>query len=201
MFYSLVLFLGLGLVSAEEEPGKDPVGNPSLSVLKNQRVLVVTAMGHPSKAGDKALKLLFRKFFEGATEAEKNAPIAPRVRWVVTTTDTGRKDWIGRYALPVSADFVAPRKGEVVVEEWHYGLCAELLHVGDYASEAASLEILKGYIARNGFTIAGDFEEEFLQGRGALVETFTAEARTLLRYPIESIRDFPVNAMPLTSNP
>lgn len=181
--------------------GTEPTGTPTVTVLKNQRMLVVMAKGDPEKAGDAAMKILYREFFLNATEAEKNAAIAPRVRWAVYAPDVRKKDWIGKYALPVSADFPNPANGEAMIEEWRYGLTAELLHVGAPATKPASIEILKGYIARNGFVISGDFEEEYVQGKATFFQGRAEDNRTILRYPIMGIQDFPKTAMPLTSAP
>ncbi|GEM_PF-364177 len=175
--------------------------HPAITVMKNQRVLVVTLTGDPGKVADKAMKILFGAFFRNATEAEKNAPIIPRVRWSFSPLDARKRDWIGNYALPVSDAFPDPKDGQARVEEWRYGLVAEILHRGPYENESRSIDALKDYIAANGFTIAGDFEEEYLQGRGTLYEGKPEGYLTVLRYRIENIQDFPRNSIPLTSLP
>jgi hypothetical protein len=195
-------FLTLAAYGAGPNPqGAEPSGTPTVTVLKNQRMLVVVSKGDPEKAGDAALKSLYREYFLNATEAEKNAPIAPRVRWAISAPDIRKKDWIGKYALPVSAEFPAPAADGAVIEEWRYGLTAELLHVGGPASKPAAIESLKGYIARNGFVIAGDFEEEFVQGKATFFQGRPENHRTILRFPILGIQDFPIATMPLSSAP
>jgi hypothetical protein len=87
---------------------------------------------------------------------------------------------------------------------WKNGVTAwsrEILHAGPYAAEAASIGILKDYIARNGFTVSGDFEEEYLQGRGTFFEGRPEEYRTILRFQVENIQDFPKSYVPLSSMP
>lgn len=191
---------GSGLQPLQPQ-GTEPSGTPTVAVLKNQRMLVVVAKGDPEKARDAAMKILYRELFLNATEAEKNATIAPRVRWAICAPDVRKKDWIGKYALPISADFPEPASGEAMIEEWRYGLTAELLHVGAPATKPASIEILKGYIARNGFVISGDFEEEYVQGKATFFQGRSEDHRTILRYPIMGIQDFPKTAIPLTSVP
>lgn len=199
---AILPFLALAAFgSGHDLDRSDPARTPKVTVHKNQRMLVVMAKGDPEKAGDAAMKILFREFFRNATEAEKNAPIAPRVRWTISAPDVRKKDWIGKYALPVSADFPETDGGGTVIEEWRYGLTAELLHIGKSAAKPASIEILKGYIARNGFAIAGDFEEEYIQGKATFFEGRPEDYRTLLRFPIMGIHDFPKISTPLTSAP
>jgi hypothetical protein len=189
-------------------PGSEPEtrreaesGAPVLTVMKNQRMLVVTMAGDPAKVGDKAMKTLYGIYFRNATEAEKNAPMSPRVRWASSPLGAPGAEWIGKYALPVSLEFPEPRSGSAYTEEWHYGLVAQLLHVGAYEKENGTVAALKDFIARNGFTVSGDFEEEYLQGRGTFYEGAPGTYRTLLRFPVENIQDFPKSYVPLSSLP
>jgi hypothetical protein len=198
----LPLFLALAVSGAETPAaaaGEKP--KPGITVMKNRRMLVLTLKGDPAKVGDKAMHILYGAFFKSATEAEKNAPIVPRVRWAFSPWEARKRDWIGSYGLPVSDDFRQPENGAVRVEEWRYGLVAEILHIGPYETEAASVLILKDYIAANGFTVSGDFEEEYLQGRGTLNGGSPGEYRTILRYQVDNIQDFPKASVPLTSLP
>jgi hypothetical protein len=195
-------FLALPVLgSGPGDAGQDPTRTPKVTVRKNQRMLVLMAKGDPEKVGDDAMKILYRHFFRNATEAEKNAPLAPRVRWTIAAPDVRKKDWIGKYALPVSAGFPETTGEGTVLEEWRYGLTAELLHIGAPGGKPASIEILKGYIARNGFTITGDLEEEYLQGRGTFFQGGPEHHRTLLRFSIMGIQDFTGHGMPLSSAP
>lgn len=196
-----ILFLAGAAMGAEKSASQSAL-SPAISVMKNQRMLVVTLKGDPDKVAEKALRILYGAFFRNATEAEKNAPISPRVRWSLSPMDARKKDWIGNYALPVSDGFrLEDGSGMARIQDWRYGMVAEILHEGPYADEAASLAVLKDFIARNGFTVAGDFEEEYLQGRGTFYDGPPSSYRTLLRYPIENIQDFPKAYAPLTSIP
>jgi hypothetical protein len=201
---TLILFLAFAASAASAEDAAAPPlqpGVPRLTVLKNQRMLVVTMKGDPSKTADKAVKTLYGAFFRSATEAEKNAPLEPRVRWSFASPGTPRKDWIGEYALPVSQDFPAAVEGTARVEEWRYGLTAEILHVGPYAKETASIAILKDFIARNGYAVFGDLEEAYLQGPATFYDGKPEGYRTLIRFPVGNIQDFPKTYVPLTSLP
>lgn len=192
------------LANPENAPGigrKADAGKPVLTVMKNQRMLVVAMAGDPAKVGDKAMKILYGIYFRNATEAEKNAPLAPRVRWALSSFEAPKAEWVGKYALPVSPEFPDPRSGAAYTEEWHYGLVAQMLHVGAYEKEPGTIGVLKDFIARSGFTVSGDFEEEYLQGRGTFHEGGPESYRTLLRFPVENIQDFPKTYLPLSSLP
>lgn len=202
---------GAGGAGGAKTPAADQGAKiePAITVRKNQRMLVVTMKGDPAKVRDKAMKILYGAFFRNATEAEKNMPIIPRVRWAFSAPQARKRDWIGSYALPISIDFTEPGDGTARIEDWNYGLVAEILHIGPYEKEAASIGILKDHIAANGFTISGDFEEEYLQGRGILSESasqgfseVSPEAyRTILRYQVDNIQDFPKSYLPLSTLP
>jgi hypothetical protein len=184
------------------DPGREAdAGKPVLTVMKNQRMLVVTLAGDPAEVGDKAMRILYGSYFRNATEAEKNAPLSPRVRWVLSSPDAPKAGWIGKYALPVSPEFPEPRSGAAYTEEWRYGLVAQMLHVGAYENESGTIAALNDFIARNGFTVSGDFEEEYLLGRGTFHEGAPESYRTLLRFPVDDIQDFSKTYPPLSSRP
>jgi hypothetical protein len=176
-------------------------GPPSISVLKNQRMLVVTMMGDPEQVSNTALNILYRHFFAAATDSEKNAAIAPRVRWSGTSFAADRKDRVGRYALPVSRDFPDVSGPGVAVEEWRYGLTAEIMHYGGYASEPASMDVLKAYVAERGMNIVGDYEEEYVQGRGTFYRGEPSGYATRLRVRIAAILDDVPGDAPIALRP
>lgn len=203
----IVLFFMAMSVFAEGKPA--PAGSEAetvpgkaiLTVRKNQRMLVVSVAGDPCKVGNKAFRTLLGIYFRGATEAEKNAPILPRVRWVLSTLDAQRRDWIGNYALPVSDAFPVSRSGEVRIEDWHYGMVAEVLHAGPFNAEPRTLATLMDFIAKSGFAVSGDLEEEFPQGTEPFTRRDSQAFRSLLRIPVEGIQDFPKSYIPLSSLP
>jgi hypothetical protein len=180
--------------SAEPVPGK-----PMLQVHKNQRMLVLQMTGNPDTVAEKAIHTLLSIYFRNATEAEKNSPILPRVRWVLASLDARKRDWIGSYALPISEGFAAPKTGAIHAEEWHYGLVAEILHLGRYDAEAGDLASLMDFIAEKGCTVTGDMEEEFLLGPGNASPSDPESYRTLMRFEIAHLQDFPKSSIPLSS--
>jgi len=56
---------------------------------------------------------------------------------------------------------------------------AQILHIGPYSEEGATVERLHKFIADSGYEIAGVHEEEYLTKPEAKVQ------KTIIRYPIK----------------
>ncbi len=69
----------------------------------------------------------------------------------------------------------------VQIEEIHEGLSAQILHVGSYEEEAATLEKLYTYIEQEGFKINGHHHEIYLSDP---LKTAPHKLKTILRYAI-----------------
>ena len=174
---------------------------PAVRVAKNERMLVINVKGDPDRNGDSAIYVLLEHFFRGATEAEKNAPIRPRVRWLLRSPKVPRAAWMANYALPVSEAFPVPAQGAAFIETWPYGLIAEVAYLGPYGNEQATIDSLKQYIADNGFALIGELEEEYERGRGTLYQGQPQSYKTWLRFRIHEIQDFVPRTVPLSANP
>jgi hypothetical protein len=131
---------------------------------------------------------LLRHFFRGGGEAEKNAPVRPRVRWLRRSPAIPREAWIAAYAVPVSESFPAPAPGSAAIAEWSYGLIAEWSYAGPYDKARPAIDSLKGFIALNGFAPKGDLEEEFVRGRGTLFQGHPSGYLTTIRYRVQATR-------------
>lgn len=70
---------------------------------------------------------------------------------------------------------------ELLFEEIHEGLSAQLLHLGSYDNETASLEKLHSFIKEEGFEIAGYHHEIYLSDPRKVSED---KLKTILRYAI-----------------
>lgn len=155
----------------------------------NQRMLVVTRRGDPAIVAKAAFQDLYQAFYANAGKAEKLADRNPRARWPVNLDESDRTAWVGRYALPVSDEFIALKSENVRIEVWDYGMVAEILHKGPYSNEAADINALKTFIAANGFSITGDHEEEYLRGPGALFKGNPSKYRTIIRYRVDRLAE------------
>ncbi len=163
------------------------LASPRVTDIHEQAMLVVTAGGDPSQNAGRAIGLLYKachKMKECVNDA------APRARWR-ESADAPRGTWTGRFALPLSADVggipdvTAPEGMRLSVEKWSYGETAEILHVGPYSKEGPTVEKLKVFIARNGYEIAGEHEEEYLRGPGMFLKGDPEDYMTIIRYPVK----------------
>jgi len=198
-----LLLAPLNLSCAEPTLGRSPDSPatfPTVRVEKNQRMLVVVAKGDPDRNGDSAVRALLRHFFRGAGEAEKNAPVRPRVRWVLRSPTLPRSSWIATYALPVSESFPEPPRGPASVVTWQYGLIAEASYSGPYGNSQPAIDSLKAYAGRSGFALIGGLEEEFERGRGTLYQGHPEAYQTILRYRIHEGRLSNADGAPLSAN-
>jgi len=97
--------------------------------------------------------------------------------------DAPMEEWTMIIGLPVPEDTTSlPQKVagiEVKLETWDYGTVAQILHLGAYDQEEASVERLHKLIEENGYEIAGLHEEEYLTRPTAKVP------KTIIRYPIK----------------
>jgi hypothetical protein len=72
------------------------------------------------------------------------------------------------------------RVPDVRLETLREGLCAQILHLGPYAEEQATLARLYGYLEEEGLRITGRHHEIYLSRPGG----DPAKMRTILRYPV-----------------
>ncbi len=72
--------------------------------------------------------------------------------------------------------------GRVVLEEFHEGLSAQIMHIGPYSEEGGTIEILHRFIEENGYKMIGYHHEIYLSDpRRAAPE----KLKTIIRHPIE----------------
>ncbi len=103
-----------------------------------------------------------------------DAPTVPKSEWTLV---------IG---LPIPDDTTSlPQKVdgiEVKIETWPYGTVAQILYLGAYDQEKASIERLLKFIRDSGYETAGDHEEEYLTRPDAKVP------KTIIRYVVTKRR-------------
>ncbi len=165
--------------------------DPRIITKENVKVLVVNATGDPAATVGPAMGLLFKTYFKMKDAPKGRTMEAPRARWPKPLT-TPRNEWLGIYAMPVpssvaSVPAVESKEGlKVELEEWRYGEVAEILHVGPYSGEEATVEKLKRFITQNNYEICGDHEEEYLKGPGFL-PTNPKNYLTIIRYQVRKV--------------
>ena len=74
-----------------------------------------------------------------------------------------------------------PRLADIRVQTFSEGQAVQILHVGPYAEETASVKRLVAFAAEKGFEIAGAHHEIYLGDPNRVDET---KLKTVLRYPV-----------------
>ncbi len=82
----------------------------------------------------------------------------------------------------------SPALSKLQLECFEEGLCAQVMHIGPYATEPATIEHMKEFITANGYQdrvgLGGKHHEIYL---GDPRKTDPAKLKTVLRHPIEKI--------------
>jgi hypothetical protein len=167
--------------------------DPVILEMPDRTMAVVRTVGDPNETAGPAMKALYGGVY-GLKFARKKAGLADFkitgacARWSVEGLpveqwSTAREHWVGLWALPVPDDVTAvpakdPAGLPVTVERWTYGTVAQILHLGPYADEPATIERLHAFIAEQGYAIAGPHEEEYLTRPDA------KEPKALIRYAV-----------------
>jgi len=161
---------------------------PQISEKAPQKMLVYEAAGNPNETVGTAFGALFSTFFK-LKKGHDMDMAAPLARWP-KGPDTPKNEWVGIYAMPV-AETVMDVPAEATVEHpalkletWEYGLVAEILHKGSYASEGPTVDKLHQFISDSGYEISGMHEEEYLKGPGMFGPGNPDKYYTIIRYPI-----------------
>lgn len=160
---------------------------PRITTLPDRTMLEATVTGDPSEAGKKAFSSLFTIYYKVIKMSAETGPAVPRARWPKPFT-VPRNEWVGIYAIPVPQEIkqLPDKKTSVPVTlaTWKYGEVAEILHVGPYGAEQPAIERLHSFIAKQGYTIAGPHEEEYLRGPGLLSPGDPERYYTIIRYQV-----------------
>jgi hypothetical protein len=181
---ALVLYVMKGPDLTQYEPLKEP----RITAMKDQKMVVVEAKGDPTKVAPKAFGLLFKIYYKIEGTAKWPHPPAPRTRW---SGDVNvRSEWMGFYALPVPESVGALPSVEAEpgckldLTTWEYGTVAEILHIGPYTKEAPTVERILGFIKDSGYTATGFHEEEYIKGPGIFFMGDPEKYYTIIRYRV-----------------
>ncbi|MFC1870424.1 GyrI-like domain-containing protein [Chloroflexota bacterium] len=170
-------------------PRKSPQTEPQILEIPAQKMAVVSARGAPDKVFAEVLPVLYGSVYAFKFDLKKKGLPAFKVSGLRTRYPdahlVAKEQWTEIIGLPVPEDTTfLPQKAagiEVKVDTWEYGTIAQILHLGPYDQEHATIERLHRFIADNGYEIAGPHEEEYLTRPDAKVP------KTLIRYPIKKM--------------
>jgi len=159
---------------------------PQLLEMPSQKMAVVYMKGDPKKVMPQFLPALYGSVYKLKFELKKKGIEFKvdklRARWPNAHL-VPKDEWLGICGLPIPEDTTSlPQKVpgiQVKIEQWDYGTVAQILHIGPYSEERATVERLHKFIAQSGYQIAGVHEEEYLTSPDAKVQ------KTIIRYPIK----------------
>ena len=159
---------------------------PQILEMPSQKIAVVYMKGDPNKVMPQFLPALYGSVYKLKFELKKKGIEFKvdklRARWPNAHL-VPKDEWLGICGLPIPEDTTSiPQKVpgiQVKIEQWDYGTVAQILHIGPYSEEQATVERLHKFIKENSYEIAGVHEEEYLTSPEAKAQ------KTIIRYPIK----------------
>jgi len=165
------------------------VDQPALGEMPALTMAVVHSVGDPADVGPTVFNALYGAVYALKFALKKEGveyKVAPvRARWF---SGSGwklvpRDQWEAAWAIPIPDGTTELRQKDpetpVEIETWEYGRIAEVLHVGTYAEEEPTIDLLHAFIAEQGLTIAGPHEEEYL------TRPDVKRPKTVIRYQVK----------------
>ena len=168
-------------------PRKPAKTNPQILEMPTQKMAVVHAKGAPDRVFSEFMPALYGSVYTLKFDLKKKGLPTFKVSGLCARYPDAhlvpKEEWSIIIGLPIPEDTTyLPQKVpsiEVKTEQWQYGTVAQILHLGPYEQEYATVERLQQFIADSGYEIAGVHEEEYLTSPDAKVP------KTIIRYPIK----------------
>jgi len=168
-------------------PKRPSKTDPQVMEMPPQKMAVVHAKGAPDKVFSDYMPALYGSVYTLKFDLKKKGLPTFKVSGLRARYPDAhlvpKKDWTIIVGLPVPEDTTSlPQKVpsiEVKLEQWAYGTVAQVLYLGPYDQETATIEHLYRFIKDSGYEIAGFHEEEYLTSPDAKVP------KTLIRYEIK----------------
>ena len=168
-------------------PRKSSKKEPQMLEMPPQKMAVVYAKGAPDKVFPQFMPALYGSVFTLKFDLKKKGLPTFKVSGLRARYPDAhlvpKDEWTHIIGLPIPEDTISlPQKVpgvEVKIETWEYGTVAQILHLGAYDQEYATVERLHQFIDDSGYEIAGAHEEEYLTRPDAKVP------KTLIRYPVK----------------
>jgi len=160
---------------------------PQILEMPPQKMAVVYAKGAPDKVFPEFVPALYGSVYTLKFDLKKKGLPTFKVSGLRARYPDAHlvplDEWTHVIGLPIPADTTSlPQKVagiEVKLETWDYGTVAQILHLGRYDQEEASIERLQKFIEDSGYEIAGFHEEEYLTSPDAKVP------KTIIRYQVK----------------
>ncbi len=167
--------------------GKSAKKEPQILEMLSQKMAVVRGKGAPDKVFPELMPALYGSVYTLKFDLKKKGLETFKVSGLCARYPDAHlvpmDEWTMIIGLPVPEDTTSlPQKVasiEVKLETWDYGTVAQILHLGPYDQEEATVERLHKFIEDSGYEIAGSHEEEYLTSPDAKV------IKTIIRYPVK----------------
>ncbi|OGO22294.1 MAG: hypothetical protein A2144_00430 [Chloroflexi bacterium RBG_16_50_9] len=168
-------------------PRKSSRTEPQILEIADQKMAVIYAKGAPDKVFPQALPALYSAVYTLKFDLKKKGQPSFKVSTLRTRYPDAHlipmDEWTLVIGLPIPEDTTSlPQKiggTQIKIESWKYGPVAQILHIGPYDQEGASIERLHRFISDSGYEITGVHEEEYLTRPDAKV------IKTVIRYRIK----------------
>ena len=168
-------------------PPKSAKTDPRLLEMPAQKMAVVHAKGAPDKVFPEFMPALYGSVYTLKFDLKKKGLPTFKVGGLRARYPDAhlvpKEEWTMIIGLPIPEDTTSlPQKVpniEVKIEQWAYGTVAQVLHLGPYDQEYATVERLHQFIKDSDYEIAGVHEEEYLTSPDAKV------IKTIIRYEIK----------------
>ena len=168
-------------------PPKSAKTDPQLLEMPAQKMAVVHAKGAPDKVFPEFMPALYGSVYTLKFDLKKKGLPTFKVSGLRARYPDAhlvpKEEWTMIIGLPIPEDTTALTQKvpniEVKVEQWAYGTVTQILYLGPYDQEYATVERLHQFIKDSGYEIAGVHEEEYLTSPDAKV------IKTIIRYEIK----------------
>lgn len=103
-------------------------------------------------------------------------PVMPLQGLWRSPAGTDRSDW--NWTMMIMQP---PQADPAIVTHFKEGTCAQILHIGPFSTEPATVEALHSFIEAQGLRVTGEHHEIYLS---SLNRTPQEKMRTIIRYPV-----------------
>ena len=161
--------------------------DPQILEMPPQKMAVVQAKGVPAEVFSQLMPALYGSAYTLKFDLKKQGLPTFKVSGLRARYPDAhlvpQDEWTIIVGLPIPEDTTSlPQKVpgiKVKIETWEYGTVAQILHLGAYDQECATVERLQHFIEDSGYEIAGVHEEEYLTSPDAKV------IKTIIRYSVK----------------
>ncbi len=167
--------------------GRGEPGGEAYQAALNALYSVAYTVKFKSKAAGKDFTVMGLEGLWWLDNPDASFEKVPREKWnwksLIRQPDFITADMVEEAKMEAKEKKGLEEIGRVVLEEFHEGLSAQIMHIGPYSEEGGTIEILHKFIEENGYKMHGYHHEIYMSDpRRAAPEKW----KTILRHPIET---------------